>query len=321
MVTLEQLMGGDPGAFFERQKAVNTQQQRSEADLASILQQTDQRRQMQPLNMRAQELSNLTSEAQLPGIVANSNSQVLNNKKQSLTFDSDIEAHIAGNKGKVDEQFVKELNNTGNVFTQAGQYLSDAPGVATHAMARQLLGKYYRPEFDKISPQALGGAIKYIGENMTNAGTAFQQKLLLLQQKQAGDLEIARMRSASAERISQQAAAAKAAGDKKSLEQLSAQYKMLADQETDPDKKKFYESEYARMLDDIRYIKPQPAPKPIVNTEQTGGALIDPPAPVNPRGANNSGDRVRVQTPDGRVGSIPRAQLQNALAKGYKEIK
>lgn len=62
--------------------------------------------------------------------------------------------------------------------------------------------------------------------------------------------------------------------------------------------------------------------------------IVNPPAPqLTPQGPGvprlqpvvkpnaASGDRVRVQSPDGKVGSVPRAQLQEALKQGYREVK
>jgi hypothetical protein len=55
---------------------------------------------------------------------------------------------------------------------------------------------------------------------------------------------------------------------------------------------------------------PTPAPAP-------AAAPKEPGKPVTPQPAAT----VRVQAPDGRTGTIPRANLEAALAKGYKEIK
>lgn len=183
MVTLEQMMGGDPGAFFERQGAWNLQQDKSRADLASLMQQTQQREKMFPLDM-AQKQANIDADnARLPGIKADSSIRERQNKKEDLLFDDEMKAHLGKMKAEEAKRYAEQLTQAANAYTMGGQYLEDAPGGASHEMAKQVLGPLYRPEFDKISPQALGQAIRYMGQNMSQLAPKFQQELQMQEMK------------------------------------------------------------------------------------------------------------------------------------------
>jgi hypothetical protein len=80
--------------------------------------------------------------------------------------------------------------------------------------------------------------------------------------------------------------------------------------------------EYANaMADRLRY---QATPAPVIDPKIAPGVLVDPKKPIPaPPGASPTaaGGRVRVVGPDGRVGTIPSEQLQDALKSGYKEAK
>ena len=183
MVTLEQMMGGDPGAFFERQSAWNTQQQKSQADLASLMQQTQQNSQRFPLEL-AQKQANIDADnARLPGIKADSAIRERQNKKENLLFDDEMKATLGKMKAEEVRRYGEQLTQAANAYTMGGQYLTDAPGGATHEMAKQVLGPLYRPEFDKIPPTALGEAIRYMGKNMSQLAPKFQQELQMLEIK------------------------------------------------------------------------------------------------------------------------------------------
>lgn len=203
MVTLEQMMGGDPGAFFERQGAWNTQQQKSQADLASLMQQTQQRGQMFPLEMRRAELGNLTSEAQLPGVKADSRNRELDTKKKELLFDDDMKASFGKMKAEEAKRYVDQLSQAANAYTVGGQYLANAPGGATHEMAKQVLGPLYRPEFDKITPEALGGTLFAFGKSMSEVMPKFQQEMDLLAAKNQFNLNKELMKQEAAARLAE----------------------------------------------------------------------------------------------------------------------
>jgi hypothetical protein len=64
-----------------------------------------------------------------------------------------------------------------------------------------------------------------------------------------------------------------------------------------------------------RYI-----PSPVATATGTTPTPVTPPAGATRPAATTSSDRIRVRNPQGKVGTIPASQLDDAIAKGWKKL-
>ena len=294
MVTLEQMMGGDPGAFFERQGAWKTQQAKQQADLESLMQQTDQRRQTLPLDLAQRQANIDIDKARLPGVQADSSIRQRDNKKQELTFDDDMRAYLGKMKSEEMKRYAEQLTQAANAYTMGGQYLEDAPGMANHEMAKQILGPLYRPEFDKIPATALGQAIRYMGQNMSQLAPKFQQEMELLNAKNQFALNKQLQAQEAAQRLAEykgnvQKAVASMQGNKdpKTFEALGVQlrqeqYKAIA--AGDNERAAFLQEEIDKVVGLIDSLKKAGAAARREGTVDTGAVsglpTVPPAAPA-----------------------------------------
>jgi hypothetical protein len=114
--------------------------------------------------------------------------------------------------------------------------------------------------------------------------------------------------------------------DPKSYEQLGVTYRQKALAE--PDNAAYWNTQADNAEQMAAWLKQAGAFKPTPDVAKvTGGAVpttTPPPKPsmgapaAQPAAASG---RVRVKSPDGKMGSIPAEQLKDALAQGYTEVK
>ena len=131
------------------------------------------------IELKAKQLGNTGTELRNTGLAAQNKALELDNRFTEETLGPRIQDTLAQYRGKMSKQDFDELVNTGNIYSQVGQMLYDMPGVATHAKAREILKDRYLPEFDQVPPQALGGVIRYMGQNMSKLQPDFVKKQAL----------------------------------------------------------------------------------------------------------------------------------------------
>jgi hypothetical protein len=95
--------------------------------------------QMNPLKQRNQELVNQGLEAGLGGIRATSEGKALEVKKAQETYDSDVEATKAVNKGKVGDEADKARERATKFLLEAGPQLEAVPAPMRAAAFRQMM--------------------------------------------------------------------------------------------------------------------------------------------------------------------------------------
>ncbi len=200
-IDLQTLFQSDPAAQEMGLKMIGEQRAADKASLEQMLMKMDQEKQMFPHELRAKELGNQTREAQLPGIMESTRAQRLDNDFNEQTLNSRIQQSLAQYKGKMTKDQYDDLVNTGNIFTQAGQMLEDIPGLASHSRAREILKEKYLPEFDQITPQALGRTIRYMGENMSKLQPDFVKKSVLEEMKIEGKKSLEEEKTARAKEL------------------------------------------------------------------------------------------------------------------------
>ncbi len=277
MDTLEQMMGGNPGAFFERQQQWNSEQQRRQADLASVMQQTSQREQLLPLDIKQRQVNIDADAARLPGIQADSSIRSRQNKKEDLLFDDEMKAHIGKLKAEEAKRYGEQLKGAADAYAQAGAYLrsaglKDKPSAI--AAAKQILGPYWREELGNFEinnsglPGAagetgnygdvFGGILNNLGSQMGEANAKYRQQLELLDIKNQFALKKQQEEFAAKDKLAQYQAGVRTAlakitanKDPKTYEQAVIQLRqaqMEAMSSGDTEKFNFLQTEIDKMI-------------------------------------------------------------------------
>lgn len=134
--------------------------------------------------------------------------------------------------------------------------------------------------------------------------------------------------------------ASKKAGDaekaRKTMDEAFVYYNEKAATARDPEERAFYTQQAQEIVNQkSAYIVLQAAAK-AAGSVDTGAVTdlptrptptsrtVNPPSKTQPQAASTqatTSGRVRVQSADGKIGSIPASQLQDALKQGFKEIK
>lgn len=247
-IDLQTLFQSDPAAQELGLKLVGDDRAQSKASLEQMMMKMDQERQMFPHKLKEAELANETGMAQLPGIRESARGLKLRNDFDEQTLGPRIQEALSGYRGKMTKQDYDELINTGNIFTQAGQMLYDIPGVASHARAKEILKDKYLPEFDQVPAAALGGVIKYLGQNMVNLqpdfvkkqaleGLKIEGKNELADKKAERDKELAAYKAALNEKLVKLKEQAKQSKDPATARAIANKLFLAAQQEADPDRK------------------------------------------------------------------------------------
>lgn len=179
-----------------------------------------------PIKLRQGAANAAQTEAQTPGIVANSG--MLQDKAQISrgTLQAQMDAELGKYKGQLTQQHFDALDKAGQMYGQVGAVLGSVPIPARQAMARKLLGDQYQDEFDSIPPEKLQDQMALMGEWATNASRKGQLQDEALDQKGentaraaqiAADAKIAAAEKAAQARIE----AAKLNSQRKPAESMS----------------------------------------------------------------------------------------------------
>lgn len=194
---LNTLFQSDPAAQELGLGFLGQEKQMNQATLAQKLFETERQKQLLPLDIQQRQLANKATEAQIPGMQADSEKRQIDTRFARDTIVPKIQAEMSSLKGKISEAELKEITNAGQAYLQAGPLLDKMPGVVSHAAARQILGNFYRPEFDQVPPEALGQVISYFGEGMVAGQAKYVQQLGLLDRKLGSAERVAETKSAA----------------------------------------------------------------------------------------------------------------------------
>ena len=247
-VDLQTLFQSDPAAQELGLKMIGDQRAQSQADLAASNFKNQRDQQMLPYDLKAAGLKNQIDEARLPQMFALTKKQQLDNQFDEATLDAKIKAELGNFRSKAGKQDLEQITQAGNAYVQAGQMLDLMPGVATHAYAKQLLGQYYHPSFDQVTPAALGQTISLIGKRMVEAQPGYLQKQgleglkiegknELADKKAERDKELAAFKATLSEKLAKLKADTVKSKDPATARAIANKLFLAAQQETDPDKK------------------------------------------------------------------------------------
>lgn len=191
MADLSTLFQSDPAAQEIGLKQIGDQRAQAAAQLADMLQATQQKGQMNPLLLKQQELANQTTQAQMPGLEAQSSMLADKANISRSTIPQQLEEAMRKHRTSMTDADFKEIGQTGQAFSQVGEYLSGIPVPARHAAAKQMLGQMYRPEFDNYNPNDLVDTLQQTGKWMNEAAAKFQLQQAGLAQKGANAENVA----------------------------------------------------------------------------------------------------------------------------------
>lgn len=247
-IDLQTLFQSDPAAQELGLKLIGDDRAQSKASLEQMMMKMDQDRQMFPHKLKEAEVANETGMARLPGIREQGRGLKLQNDFDEQTLAPRIQEALNSYKGKMSKQDFDDLVNTGNIYSQAGQLLFDIPGVASHARAKEILKDKYLPEFDQVPPQALGGVIRYLGQNMVNLQPDFVKKEALEkikgeartaaeEEKTRRAMQLAEFKAGVQKQLAEAKAKAVQTKDPKTAREMSNRLFRLAREEQDPEKK------------------------------------------------------------------------------------
>lgn len=294
---LTNLFQSDPAAQELGLQQFGLDQQYKQQQLADLMQKTQQQGELHPLEMQRMRLGNQTQEAQLPGIQAQSS---LTQDKASLsrnTLPQQLEAAFAKHKTEMSDAQVKELTNAGQRYSQVGALLGAIPGPARAALAKQMLGDLYHPEFDKYNPNDLADTVSTIGNWMTEAGSKFQLQSAALTQKSETAraleaertrraLEVQQLKNAVNERIAKLKEDALKSKDPKKFEELAVRHKMAAESADNPEEARKHMEQAALALEAAKMLRPMDSTKPQLSPDVAPGVLAPPPVRENPLAPN-----------------------------------
>lgn len=290
---LQTLFQSDPAAQELGLQQFAQEKQRRDAELASLLQRTQQQGEMHPLEMQQRRIGNQMQEAQIPGIQAQNS---ITQDKASIsrnTLPQQLEEAFAKHKGTMSDIQLKELINAGQRYGQVGALLGSIPGPARAAAAKQLLGDLYRPEFDQYNPNDLADTVSTIGEWMSKAGDKFRladQKSdtarALEAEKTRRALELQQLKNAANERITKLKDNALKSKDPKKFEELAVRHKMAAEGADSPEEARKHMEQAAMALEAAKLLRPMDNTKPQLSPDVAPGVLTAPPTRENPLSPN-----------------------------------
>lgn len=270
-IDLNSLFQADPAAQELGLGFLGQEKQMNQANLAHKLFETQKGQATLPLELEQKRLANQTTQAQLPGIAADSESRQIDTRFKKETLAPKIEAELSKLKGQISDSQFKELTNTGQAYMQAGPLLDRMPGVVTHAAAKQILGNFYRPEFDRVPANALGQVISNFGEAMVAAQSKYVQQLGLLGAKNEGAKEVAGINANARVEAARVAAAAKI----KQLDSQIAQIREKAKLGGYPQRASFYIDEAHKLAEEAAFAEDEQIKRALLERAKVFGQIAN----------------------------------------------
>lgn len=303
-----------------------------------------------PLDLEAKRLANQRSSAELPGLIATSESTKLDTDKKRATQDSSIAATNYENRNKT---FRTAMTQIGALADDVSQ----APGVERHTRLRDGIvnrlgvqgpdADRLMEHFSRFNPEQLPKEMKRIAKALVENDPQYVREMDKERMQQEGADRRQRMSISSQERMEQnridagkynrgkqavgiedQVRKARNAGQAAEILE-SAAFEALANNDMQA------ASGYAQRAKAARARYAEDAAnrglaRPDVDLSQFGLGTTPSPgsnAPIGPQGATPPASapapqgRIRVRDKNGKVGTIPAAQLEQAMKEGYSRIQ
>ena len=208
--------------------------------------------QMNPLKVQRENLLNQTSEAQIPGLRADSEMRQRKNQMESLLNDDQIKSLKAKYKTEELQRHSADLEALGQLSLQLAETTWANPlGAAARAKAefeRSGHGKMWNPQWDTLPPDRLAMELNHMGAGIQATNTKLVQALqtqdargrnaLQLEDRRAANRsDIEAMKIKARAELQNTKVAATRSKDPTTLQALAAKYTMQANAETDPEVK------------------------------------------------------------------------------------
>lgn len=291
-------------------------------DLKGKQQETGLAELMNPIKVRQAGLNADTTEAQLPGVRANSSLQSDKANLSTMTFGNQLDEMVKGHEFKDRERELKEIQGAGQAYGQAGAYLGSIPVPARTAAAKQMLGGYWRPEFEQMDPNDLADTLSTAGKWMTEAQQKFMMQQAGLEAKGNNALALQDKKSQAAESLAKFKVEAKRISDATKAQPLPRREQVLGQllqqiaQETDPERKEVLQNTYNELAAQVYQEKLNIASASATGKPDIGAmtGLPTKPAPATPQlGAGNN-----PATADPNLAKLP--QGTKALGNGIYQL-
>jgi len=262
-----------------------------------------------PLEVEFQRGRNQEQAARLPGIQADVRGKQLEVDQIERTREQHIDELLSGYKGKMSANELAQITRAGEAYNQVSGYLKNLPPAVAPAAAKQMLGSYWRPEFDGMDPQTLVKTLGDAGMMMTSAQTKYQQAMQKQDDQQAAREKEILLKANKAQELAKfkesikkvVKATVKAGKVAENYRAMSAQIMRQAQLEQDPDKRAilmeqaqeftdFYFAELDRKAQAAAATKPDPGALgfekppvvPIPTVKAAGSTPAPAPAPAAP---------------------------------------
>ena len=322
-------------------------------ELEQLMQQRQQTAQFnaakQPFELEQLRLGNATTAAQLPGIQGDSALKQTNATKAAGTLQTDIDAGNTANVAKALTTVSTSLGNMSGALDNVSdiekprKFQELVSSLDMPPQMKQLIMQRY----STVSPAELQATMQADARRIMQNTPAFQQATEVQRMQNAGELERTQLTSKTQKEIeaariaagkydrrkqigdvtqqldgmvqaalkkgarSGHAAALAAAemANRANLPELAAKYTAVAEQIRNQ-----AEAEISNLT---------PVPGKVDPSALTGGSIpVNPSKSIAPGGAQKpAGGRISVIGPNGKRGTIPAEQLEQALSQGYKKAQ
>jgi hypothetical protein len=248
--TLADIWKGPVGAFIPSMNLFDQQGQRDQITQADQTRQLDFNYNADPMRLAQMGLANQTTEAQLPGIAAQSSMQQRKDRMGADTYDQEVKKLMSQYKADEMAGYVKEMQGLGDLaITHSAGAFAEPFGAATRireAFDKAGHGKFWNPEWDSMPVSMLGDKLKRFGTDIHESSAGYQKALdsiaakassaeKIAEWKNATDLEKMKMRAEADKAIAK--LKQEAGNDPKKLEEAAVALFTAARVEPDAEKR------------------------------------------------------------------------------------
>jgi hypothetical protein len=325
--TLADIWKGPVGAFIPSMNLFDQQGQRDQITQADQTRQLDYNYNADPMRLQSLALGNQTTEAQLPGIAAQSSMQQRKDRMGADTYDQEVKKLMSQYKAEEMAGWVKEMQGLAEFAGVHGNAAVASP-FGAQARAREAFdkaghGKFWNPEWDKMDVKAFSGTLKKFQSDVMESSAGYQKALdsitaktesaeKIAAERNKTELEKERLRGDFKASLAKLKAEAGAGGGK-TLEKGATDLFAAARVETDPEKRQMLIVAAQELLQQKAYLNAasagvtQSGAVDMNNISKPGGGItargavpVPAPPPVS-MGASAPAAAPKPQFEDGKV--------------------
>jgi hypothetical protein len=263
--TLADIWKGPVGAFIPSMNLFDQQGQRDQITQADQTRQLDFNYNADPMRLQSMSLGNQTTEAQLPGIAANSSMLQRKDRMGADTYDQEVKKLMSQYKADEMAGYVKEMQGLGDLaITHSAGAFAEPFGAAARikeAFTKAGHGAFWNPEWETMPVSTLGDKLKRFGTDIHESSAGYQKALdsiiakaasneRIAEEKNKTDLEKARILGEFKKNIEAMKAKAKADGPV-GTDKAAAALMTSAQLEGDPEKAAILRAAAQELYDEL----------------------------------------------------------------------